>query len=263
MPNPYVSSHHARHAALLLVTALLGAPVTSAMAAGDWALSAGAVAGIAPSYPGSDKSRALVVPYVQARYKDFLVINPVEGIGLEQSVGENLKLSAALGFDLTRRKASDDSRLNGLGDIKETAALRLIAKYRTGPVFAETKLLSRLGSDQTRGSIASAEGGYSLFATRDSGIDLGLTVRWMDSSYSRNFFGVSAAQSAASGLKAFNASSGIESAGVFVSGYQRLSPDWTGFARLGVSKLQGDAANSPITRSTTQTLFAVVAQYAF
>lgn len=263
MPTLYPSARTSINSAILLITALLGVPVTSAWAAGDWALSAGAVAGVAPSYPGSDKSRALVVPYVQARYKDFLVINPVEGVGVEQSVGESLKLSAALGFDLTRRKASDDSRLNGLADVKETVALRLIAKYRTGPVFAEAKVLSRLGNDQNRGSIVSVEGGYSLVATRDSGVDLGLVVRWMDSSYSRNFFGVSAAQSAASGMKAFNAGSGTESAGVFVSGYQRLSPDWTGFARLGVSKLQGDAANSPITRNTTQTTLIAGARYAF
>ena len=60
-----------------------------------------------------------------------------------------------------------------------------------------------------------------------------------------------------------NASSGLESGGVFMSGYQRLSPDWTGFTRLGVSKLQGDAANSPITRNTTQTTLIVGARYAF
>jgi len=66
-----------------------------------------------------------------------------------------------------------------------------------------------------------------------------------------------------SGLKAFNANRGLQSAGVFVSGYQRLSADWTGFARLNLNKLQGDAANSPITRSTSQTSLVAGASYAF
>ena len=263
MQHMYFSPRTGRYAAALWVSAFLAAPLTPAWAADDWAFSAGAVTGVAPRYPGSDQSRALVVPYVQARYKDFLVLNPIEGVGIEQAVSENLKLSASLGFDLTRRQAKDDSRLNGLVDVKEAAALRLIAKYRVGPVSTEVKLLSRLGNDQTRGTLLSAEGGYSVLATRDSGVDLGLALRWMDSSYSRSFCGVNAGQSASSGLKIFNASSGIESVGIFASGYQRLSPDWTGFARLGVNKLQGDAANSPITRSNTQTTWIAGVRYAF
>ena len=253
----------AGHAATLLAAALLGAPLAPAWAADDWAFSAGGLMVFGPRFPGSDRNKVTLVPNVQARYKDFLVINPIDGIGLVFAVDNQLQLSASLGFDLTTRKAEDDSRLKGLTDIKGTGAVRMGAKYRTGPVFAEAKLTTRLGSEQKRGSLVNLEGGYSLFATRDAVVGLGLALSWMDSSYSRNFFGVSPAQSAASGLKAFNANSGLQSAGVFVSGYQRLSTDWTGFARLSLNKLQGDAANSPITRSTTQTSLVLGASYAF
>lgn len=257
-------SHRAgRHAATLLAAALLCAPLAPAWAADDWTFSAGGLMAVGPRFPGSDRAKVMLVPNVQARYKDFLVINPMDGIGLVYAVDDTLKLSASLGIDLTTRKAEDDSRLNGLTDIKGTGAVRMGAKYRTGPVFAEAKLTTRLGNEQKRGSLVDLEGGYSVLATRDAGVDLGVALRWMDSSYSRNFFGISTAQSAASGLKVFNASSGLQSSGVFVGGYQRLSADWTGFARLSVSKLQGDAANSPITRSTTQTSLVAGASYAF
>lgn len=258
------SSHRAgRYGVCVLAAALLSAPLASVWAAEDWTFSAGGLLAVGPRFPGSDKTKAIVVPNIQARYKDFLVLNPIEGIGVTYAVDEKLQLGASLGVDLTTRLAKDDSRLNGLSDINEAGALRMAAKYRTGPVFAELKLTTRLGSEQKRGSLVQLEGGYSLVATRDTGVSLGLAVRWMDSSYSRNFFGISPAQSAASGLRAFNASSGLQSAGVFVSGYQRLATDWTGFARLGLNKLQGDAANSPVTRRTTQPSLVVGANYAF
>jgi len=263
MPNLRPSRLAGSQAATLLATALIGAPLTSAWAADDWTFSAGGLLAVGPRFPGSDRSKVNLVPNVQARYKNFLVINPVDGIGLVYAVDDKLKLSASLGLDLTTRLAKDDNRLNGLADIKETGAVRLAAKYRTGPAFAEAKLTTRLGGELKRGSIVNLEGGFSPFATRDAGVDVGIALRWMDSNYSRNFFGVSAAQSAASGLKAFNANSGLQSAGVFVSGYQRLSTDWTGFARLSLNKLQGDAANSPITRSASQTSLVVGASYAF
>ncbi len=246
-----------------LAVTLFSAPLVPAVAADDWTFSAGGLLSVGPRFPGSDKSKVMVVPSIQARYKDFLVINPVDGIGLVYAADPKLQLGVSLGLDLTSRKSKDDSRLNGLADIKETGAVRLVAKYRSSPMFAEAKLTTRLGSEQKRGSIVNLEGGYSPIANRDAGVDVGLALRWMDSNYSRNFFGVSAAQSAASGLRAFNANSGLQSAGVFVSGYQRLSPDWTGFARLSLNKLQGDAANSPITRSANQTSLVVGANYAF
>jgi outer membrane scaffolding protein for murein synthesis (MipA/OmpV family) len=263
MPNLRLSYRAGGRAASLLAAALVGMPLTPARAADDWTFSAGGLMAVGPRFPGSDRSRVLVLPNIQARYKDFLVINPIEGIGLVYAVDSTLQLSTSLGFDLTRRQAKDDSRLNGLADINGTGAVRLGAKYRSNPVFAEAKLTTRLGGELKRGSIVSLEGGYSPFATRDAGVDVGLALRWMDSNYSRNFFSVSAAQSAASGLAVFNANSGMQSAGVFVSGYQRLNADWTGFARLNLNKLQGDAAKSPITRSTTQTSLLVGASYAF
>jgi outer membrane protein len=257
------SSEAGRYATALLAATLLSGPLTSAWAVEDWTFSAGGLLAVGPRFPGSDKTKAIVVPNIQARYKDFFVINSIDGIGLVYAVDEKLQLSASLGVDLTTRLAKDDGRLSGLPDIHEAGALRMAAKYRTGPVFADVKFITRLGSEQKRGSLVNLEGGYSLVATSDARLDLGLAVRWMDSSYSRNFFGISPAQSAASGLNVFKASSGLQNAGVFVSSYQRLGADWTGFARLGLNKLQGDAANSPVTRSTTQTSLVLGASYAF
>lgn len=252
-----------RHALAVITATLLSALLVPAWAAEDWTFSAGGLLAAGPRFPGSDRSKVMLVPNVQARYKDFLVINPIDGIGLVYAKDQTLQLGVSLGLDLTARKAQDDSRLNGLADINATGAVRMVAKYRSSPLFAEAKITTRLGSEQKRGSIVNLEGGYSPLATRDAGVDIGLSLRWMDSNYSRNFFGISAAQSAASGLKTFNANSGLQSAGVFVSGYQRLSPDWIGFVRLSLNKLQGDAANSSITRSTNLTSLVLGANYAF
>ncbi len=200
----------------------------------------------------------MLVPTFGARYRDWFFADPIKGVGVTTRWSDQWSASAALGLDFTSRKGSDEQRLAGLGDISVAAALRVGADYRSGRVFTSTNLTSRLGASNGRGMLFDADIGYNAFASRAKLLSVGLNIAAMDNRYARNFFGVSAAQSVASGLPVFNASGGLQSVGPFVQAVVRITDKWTLFGRAAYGRLRGDAATSPITEARSQTSVVVV-----
>lgn len=229
----------------------------------DWNYSLGAAVISAPRFVGSDTQRTMVVPNFQARYKDWLFIDPIRGIGVQTQLNGDLGASAALAIDLASRKRKDDARLTGLGDISESAALRIGLDYKPGDAFINATMVSRLGKSNGRGTLFEADIGYNVLKSRSALVGVGLNLKGMDSTYARNFFGVSAAQSAASGLPVFNADSGLQSMGPFVQAVVPLSERWIFFGRAAYSKLRSDAAASPITQDRSQALLLATVSYRF
>lgn len=237
-----------------------GAP---AGATNDWTFSAGAAVGAYPLYVGSSKSKTLAIPTFDIRYRDWFFINPIRGIGVEAELLEGLKGSASLGASFNARKAKDDARLNGLGDIGSAATIRLGMDYKLGKAFVGGKVITRLGRANGRGTQFEVDAGYTVLASRAGIFALGLEMKAMDATYARNFFGVSAQQSAASGLAAFNAHGGLQSIGPFVQAIVPLSDGWTFFGRAAINQLRSDAAASPITQDRSQPYVLATLNYKF
>ncbi len=229
----------------------------------DWKFSLGAAVTSSPQYPGSKKNDAMVLPNFEIRYRDYLFIDPINGFGIEQKITDGLTGRLSIGYDFTNRRAKDDVRFTGLVDIKPAGALRAGLQYRAGSYFAKGTVTDRLGKEQGRGTMLDLEAGYSLFASPIAGLDLGAIVQTMDNTYAKNFFGITQTQSSVTGLKVFEAKSGVLSSGVFVQGYYKLTPNWTAFARLEALQLGGDAKDSPITQKKAQTSLLATVNYTF
>ncbi len=244
------------------VQAQSGRP-TPVSATSDWTVNVGAAIISGPRYPGSNDNKATLVPVIDARYKDYLFISPIRGIGVEFPLAQGLKGSAAIGFDLTSRKEKESTRLVGLGDVNAAGALLLGLDYQLGDAFAKAGLSSRLGSGNRRGTSVDVDLGYNVIKTQGLVLAAGLNLNTMDNTYARNFFGVSAQQSAASKLPGFNASGGLKSAGAFAQAFYRIDTNWSAFGRLNLYQLQGDAADSPITQQKDQTTLVVGVLRAF
>ncbi len=239
--------------------ACLGSPIAAAQSGAsgaaptsDWKLRAGPTVVTGPRWPGSDATRTRLFPAFDVRYKDFLFINPIRGIGVELPLAPDLRGSAALGLDLTSRKEKDSPRLVGLGNVNGAGALLLELNYQPGDVFVKASLSSRLGSGNRRGSTFETDLGYNLVKSPAAVLGVGLNLQTMDGTYAKNLFGVTAQQSAASRLPVFSAGSGLKSAGVFAQGFYRIDNDWSAFGRLNLYQLRGDAAKSPIIEQKGQ-----------
>jgi outer membrane scaffolding protein for murein synthesis (MipA/OmpV family) len=86
-------------------------------------------------------------------------------------------------------------------------------------------------------------------------------VTWADRDYTMTFFGVTPAQSAASGLPAYEADSGFNTVRFGVGATYRLDRRWHVGARAAIWRIVGDAADSPITRERTPYTIGVFGMY--
>jgi MipA family protein len=238
-------------------------PGSSAARDSEWQYSLGAAVIAAPQSLGSQKTRYLAVPTFDIKYKDFFFIDPIKGIGVQTTLAEGLKASASFGLNLDSRRAKDDARYQGLGDIREALAQNLLLEYEIGDAFVSAGVSIRLGSRARRGTTFDMDLGYNLLAAKSGLLSAGITAKAMDSTYARNFLGVNAEQSAASGLPQFSAGAGLQRAGVFVQAAYRISDGWSAFARLEATRLRGDAARSPIVERKGQNSFLLSALKAF
>jgi outer membrane scaffolding protein for murein synthesis (MipA/OmpV family) len=92
-------------------------------------------------------------------------------------------------------------------------------------------------------------------------VSLTMDTTWASRPYMRTYFGVSPADSAASGLPVFSPGSSFANWGVALSVDQFLSPHFSVGLRGHYGRELGDAANSPVTRDANQWFAGVVVGY--
>jgi outer membrane protein len=88
-------------------------------------------------------------------------------------------------------------------------------------------------------------------------------VLWTDSKYTQKFFGVTEAQAAIADISPYSVKSGIDTVRFGVGADYVLTQHWMLGAHVTYGKLQGDAADSPVTTDKTQRMLAAFAMYRF
>ncbi|TMJ18344.1 MAG: MipA/OmpV family protein [Alphaproteobacteria bacterium] len=124
----------------------------------------------------------------------------------------------------------------GFVELFPTQNFRLRAEVRKG-IGGHEGLVSDLSAD---------------FVVRDRDtyvFSIGPRARWADDNYHDAYFGVTPAVAVASGLPAYNPSSGFYSVGAAAGLTYKLGRNWGMQGYLGYDRLVGDAADSPIVRN--------------
>lgn len=246
-----MSLRHALFAAALLPSAA-AAQFLPFHSLGDRAtateLRAGAAVLSLPEYAGSDERRWLAVPTFDAKFANGVFVSVVQGVGVDFSRTAGRQWGLRVGPDLGR---DAEGRLDGLGDIP--ARVRYGAffnqRFATDWVFLSSL---RAGSGREReGMVVDVGLSRSLALPRPWFASAGVALQWANGAQTREFFGVTAQQSAASrtGLPAYATSSGLSEASVGVSAGYVLGPRTTLVGVLGVARLLGDAADSPVVQT--------------
>jgi outer membrane protein len=97
-------------------------------------------------------------------------------------------------------------------------------------------------------------------------VSAGPRFTWESTGATSPYFGVDAAQAAATGLSIFDAKGGAHSAGAGAQVSYRINPQWEVHSYVEYERLLGDAAKSPLVTvrgSPNQTTFGVGASYSF
>lgn len=234
--------------------------LTDKPAPGQWAVVLGGALAAVPRYPGADDSRIRLRPLFSINYgKVFL--SPF-GLGWNAIDVGGLRAGPVLGFE-GGRSQSVDPRLTGLGGISPSITGGGFAAYRVGSLEL---------SVTARQALTHSASGISGLAVLEEHIPLiprrlllafGPEVSFGNAQHEQTFFGVSLQQAEHSGLSAYSAGGGVQDAGVRASLTYITQSHWLIRAFAQVSRLAGDAADSPIVERRTQTLAGVGAGYLF
>ena len=257
----------------ILSGAVLAILATPALAAGQRqgnVLTLGGGVDVAPRYSGSDKSRVTAAQVVDYAMANGFFISTTRGLGYGNRVG-NLDYSAALSYRAGRKDrdvssdsiASGSDYLRGMGDVKGSAVVVPGLGYRITDwlnvqLQAEVPVSERDNGEAVHFGIASP-----LYTSPENSVTLALTGSWGSSKYMQTYYGVSAAQSAASGFARHDAGSGIYAYSLNLDWTHKLTSRWSVLAAAGVTQLTGEAGDSPVVQKKTSPTGSLKVTYSF
>lgn len=217
-------------------------------------------------YPGSRYDFTRVVPLVSISY-DRYFIGAVPGGGAPAGLGAYLVRTEhwAVGLDVggdsrKPRRASDDPILRGWGDISSTVRGGIFASYNMD--WLSVRGAVSLGGHH-EGVLASLGVLAKYHATPRLTLSIGPELTWVNAQYAMTFFGIDAAQSEIAAVGPYRAGSGINSLGGVVDASYLITEHWSVAAHVSYGRLQGDAADSPVTTDKTQRVYGGFVMYRF
>ncbi|WP_164558017.1 MipA/OmpV family protein [Massilia atriviolacea] len=258
-------------AAILLISAIAPAVHAEALVAdapaGKSTMTVGLGAAVVPEYLGSDEVRALPVIVLDYQHASGFFASTVNGIGYKNKVGP-VAFSAALGVAPSRSdrdhglyKGSD--ALKGMGEIKASALGVFGVGYEfDGGIGVGMRAMVAL-SNRERGNSYEFGAQAPLLKGEANQVGMFVSATYSDKKNMQAFYGVTAAQSLASGYKRYDTKAGISRVNVGVNWNHKLNKHWSVNSTAGVVSLLGDAADSPIAKRKTAPMLAVTVNYAF
>jgi outer membrane scaffolding protein for murein synthesis (MipA/OmpV family) len=252
------------HTAALASALLLSTPASAqilSVKASDFDVRVGGAVTYAPDYLGSDDYELGFQPDAELSFQKVLFLSTRNGAGVYIFNDHTTRFGVGLAPNFGREE-SDNSRLNGLGDIDFGGDLNIFLEGNFEPF--SLGMSGRVGVlGDAVGTVISVYAGYRQPITEQLTGRVRTTLSWADDRWTEDYFGINAAQSAASGLPVFDTSDGISTASVSAGLSYAITPSvsLTGTARY--TRLLGDAADSPITDSADQLSFLLGAAYSW
>ncbi|MDF7722287.1 MipA/OmpV family protein, partial [Enterobacter hormaechei subsp. xiangfangensis] len=102
-----------------------------------------------------------------------------------------------------------------------------------------------------------------FYTSPKNALTLALTGSWGSSKYVQTYYGVNAAQSAASGFARHDAGSGLYAYSLNLDWTHKLTSRWSLLAAAGVTQLTGEAGDSPIVQRKTSPVGSLKVTYSF
>ncbi|MEZ5658369.1 MAG: MipA/OmpV family protein [Burkholderiaceae bacterium] len=216
----------------------------------------------APEYLGSSRQGLSLKPILAYRYgrfkltssggssiMNFGVRSDDSGASAEllKTSRWKIKTSARIGGG---RSASDSVDLAGLPSIQRTVFARLSVNYKLTEAISLDSTLTwdLLGHDN--GASLSAGIGYAFRSSPATEWSFGAGVTYGNATHMRGLFGVP--ESAATADRpAYEPGAGLRDIGLGAGFITSLSKRWVAFGNVGLNKVIGPAADSPLTHAST------------
>ncbi len=211
----------------------------------------GAVAIAQPKYEGGKEYEVTGAPAFKFSgpnpFGSFLKVDTrnINDIGLGILNIGNFSAGPALGYRFDREE--DDGRLlRGLGDVDGGVLVGGFARYDFKPAYVRASYLTQVTGEEDAGGILRLQVGADFQAVPQLFLKTFAAVEFADDDYMQTYFGVTAAQSASSGLVRYTPDSGAKSFHLGATAEYEFAPTWTAIAGIEYARLVGDAADSPV-----------------
>jgi len=213
-------------------------------------------------YRGSDNRRTLLLPVLDYQWANGWFAGVTNGIGYNFSNSPQMQYGLRLTIDLGRNE-SRSSALRGMGDIDAKADAGAFFNYATPEgAFASSSLRYGSGNDG-KGVVVDLGTGYSTALQPQWRLGLGAALTLVNAEYMQAFFGVTPAQSAASGYAIYTPGAGVRDVRANAALTYLIDRRMSVTTVLSASFLQGDASNSPLTRERNTITGVVGFAYTF
>lgn len=264
-----------------LATALaltLGGMALPGQAADPASLTVTAGMAVGAVYPGSDHYAALPVTDVEGQYRSddwgTFTVGVLHGARWDMLTGDNVGLAMLLDYDRGRDErirtlGGHDTTLMGMGDLGGTPETGLELSYRLAPFRVYVK-----GVQAVRERTYGGEG-LGRTSHLDFGLDGGfplsevLTLRgnvfatWSDSGDARGHFGVTPSQAAQTGFAVYRPGAGVRQVTVETVVNYQWTPEVSVQTGVEISRLTGEATDSPLAEKTLAGMAFMSASYRF
>lgn len=231
----------------------------------EWRTVLGVSAGVAPLYNGSKPYRVQEGPVIDVRYYNTAFASVGEGLGVNILHGDHYRAGVALGFDLGRNVSDYESHLYGLGTISPAPFVKVFGEIVVAKIFP---LVLRVDARQLVGGADGAVGDVSAYlplpgSSKHFVMFAGPSITFADRLFLRKVYGVTAAQSLASGYPEFFPQTGESAEGVGFSATWFVTKHVLVNLNAALDRLRGDASASPITQERTQRVINLSAAYSW
>jgi outer membrane scaffolding protein for murein synthesis (MipA/OmpV family) len=229
----------------------------------EWRTVLGIAADTQPVYGGAAAYRVQGGPVINIQYSDIAFLSTGDGLGVNFLRGDHYRVGAAIAYDRGRLEREDYNNLRGMGDIRAAPVAKLFASYVLSKKFP---LILRVDARQILGGADGTVGDVGVYmplpgSSKKFVMFAGPSITLATHRFLQSEFGVTPAQSLASGHPVFDPHAGEVSVGVGFSATRFITDHWLLNLDAALTKLKGSPDVSPVTQASTQRELALSIDY--
>lgn len=212
---------------------------------GETVTSLGLGFGIVPDYEGSSDYTAVPLPFLSMRFANNMSILWVANKARADLVPSRNWMAGPLVEYISSRADVDNNKVDRLENVDASLMLGGFVGYNIDR-FSFTLEATADVADGNDGTLVRLKGSYHMPIDEEWSALFIVYTTWADNDYMEAYFGIDQANSTRSGLKTFDADSGIKDVGFVVPVTYSPWEHWSVMGALGYKRLVGDAEDSPV-----------------
>ena len=221
---------------------------------GQTATSVGLGFGLVPDYEGSSDYTAVPLPYLSMRFANNMSILWVANKASANLIPSRNWMAGPIVEYIRSRADVNNDKVDDLKNVDAALMMGGFVGYRIDRFTFSLEAMQDVANGND-GAIVRLKGLYHLPINEEwSALFIAYTT-WADSDYMDTYFGIDRADSNRSGLKKYNADSGIKDVGFVVPVTYSPFEHWSFMGALGYKRLVGDAEDSPVVKKGDENQF--------